>query len=617
MSLLRGALLLTALIIIAPAAAAMAQSAENVAVVINDLSPDSQRIGEHYARTRGVPPSNVLRIQTTPNDSIERDTYVRTIERPLGRAITRAALQDRLLFIVLTKGVPLRIVGTAGLQGSSASVDSELTLLYRRLTGQAVPPDGAIDNPYFLGTHELREARPFSHREHDIYLVTRLDAFTVDEALALVDRAQTPRAQGQIILDQRADPPASEIGDEWLQLAARRLTAQGHEQRVLLETTPKAVRGVDAVVGLYSWGAADPEHRTRVTGMKFVPGAIAANLASLDARTFRLPPAAWQPTASVDRAAWFEGSGDALIGDLIREGVTGVSGQVGEAFRRGAVRPEILFPAYVAGFTLAEAFYLALPTLSWQAVVVGDPLAAPFGGRRLTRGELEEDIDGTTGLPGAFSRRRIATLAATNRDVPAAALSPVVRALALLDNDDKAGAGRALAEAIKLAPRLPNWLVSLASLQEQAGEYAAAVATYQDVVSLQPGNVVALNNAAYALAVYLGKPAEALPLANRAVSLAPRVGTIIDTLAWTEHLLGEHAVAAKLLADAIRLEPRQAEIRLHAAIVYAALKQWDRADAELKEALRLDPGLETREEVRRLRQRGGPGSEARGSTQKR
>src|SRR5439155_1520651 len=45
----------------------------------------------------------------------------------------------------------------------------------------------------------------------------------------------------------------------------------------------------------------------------------------------------------------------------------------------GTARPEILFPAYRAGFTLAESFYMALPHLSWQAVVVGDPLAAPFG----------------------------------------------------------------------------------------------------------------------------------------------------------------------------------------------------------------------------------------------
>jgi tetratricopeptide (TPR) repeat protein len=337
--------------------------------------------------------------------------------------------------------------------------------------------------------------------------------------------------------------------------------------------------------------------------MQFVPGALAATLASFDARTFRAPPDAWQPTVSTDRATWVEGSGDGLIGDLIREGVTGVSGQVGEAYLRGAVRPEILFPAYVQGVTLAEAFYLAMPTLSWQSIVVGDPLTAPFAARRSTRAEPEEGPDPMTGLPGLFSRRRLSAIAALNRDVPAAALAPVVRAETLLERDDRSGAARALAEAATLAPHLANWLLVIASLQDQAGDYAAAVGTNRAILALQPTNVVALNNLAYALAVHLGKPAEALPFAKRAASLAPKAGTILDTLAWTEHLLGNDEAAAKLLAEAIRLDPRQAEIRLHAAIVYAATGSLDRAAAELEEALRRDPQLASNEDVKQLQSR--------------
>src|SRR5262245_48163659 len=81
-----------------------AQSAENVAIVINDNSADSKQIGEYYARLRSLPQSNVLRIQTSTDDAIERDAYVRTIEQPLGMAIRRAGLHDRLLYLVLTKG---------------------------------------------------------------------------------------------------------------------------------------------------------------------------------------------------------------------------------------------------------------------------------------------------------------------------------------------------------------------------------------------------------------------------------------------------------------------------------------------------------------------------------
>ena len=61
--------------------------------------------------------------------------YERQIERPIAEWITSHAAQDRILYIVLIKGVPLRIAGTPGRQGTVASVDSELTLLYRRLVG--------------------------------------------------------------------------------------------------------------------------------------------------------------------------------------------------------------------------------------------------------------------------------------------------------------------------------------------------------------------------------------------------------------------------------------------------------------------------------------------------
>ena len=47
----------------------------------------------------------------------------------------------------------------------------------------------------------------------------------------------------------------------------------------------------------------------------------------------------------------------------------------------------------------------------------------------------------------------------------------------------------------------------------------------------------------------------------------------------------------------------QAEIRLHAAIVYLADGKCDRAAVELKESLRLDSALEGRDEVRELRER--------------
>ncbi len=95
---------------------------------------------------------------------------------------------------------------------------------------------------------------------------------------------------------------------------------------------------------------------------------------STEARTFTEPPAGWTTGPWIDRSKFYAGSAQSLTGDLIRDGVTGVAGQVAEPFVDATIRPNILFPAYLSGFNLAEAFYLGMPFVSWQTVVVGDPL---------------------------------------------------------------------------------------------------------------------------------------------------------------------------------------------------------------------------------------------------
>src|SRR5205085_5713034 len=98
----------------------------------------------------------------------------------------------------------------------------------------------------------------------------------------------------------------------------------------------------------------------------------------------------------------YAGSSQSLIGDLVRAGATGVSGQVAEPFLDGAVRPDILFPAYVSGLNLAEAFYSAIPALSWQTVVLGDPLCAPFRTSGVPDADVNPRIDPDTDLQRRF-----------------------------------------------------------------------------------------------------------------------------------------------------------------------------------------------------------------------
>ena len=590
-------------VLVASGPLAWAQSPENVAVVINDNSADSQKIGQAYAAARSIPDSNVLHIRTSTEENVTRDVFLQTIEGPIGRAITRAQLQDRILYLVLTKGVPIRVVGTTGQMGTMASVDSELTLLYRRLTGVLERPEGPVLNPYFLRDREISEARTFTHHSFDIFLVSRLDAFTTDEALSLIEKAASAKAEGQVVLDQRIDAQ-NRTGDDWLQLASRRLADQGFEKQVVLETTTKPARGFMQVLGYFSWGSTDPQNRVRISGLTFAPGAIAAAFVGTDARTFREPPVAWTPTADpVNRSTWYAGSPESLIGDLIRDGVTGAAGYVQQPFLNGTVRPQILFPAYYAGFNLVEAYYLAMPFLSWQMVVVGDPLCGPFPRKVLSRSEIEEGIDELTELPALFSKRRLATASKAAGNIPERAVSLVLRSSGLILRGDTQGARRALDEALEIEPRFPTALQERALLDEAAGQHDAAIEGYRRILDVDPNHVVALNNLAYALAVHRKMPMEGLLLAKRAVTLAPTVPTVLDTLGWIQHLAGDDASAAKVMEQVAKTNVLNPDIRLHAAIIFAAVGANNAAKAQLAIALKLNPALANSAEVKQLQAR--------------
>jgi Tfp pilus assembly protein PilF len=405
------------------------------------------------------------------------------------------------------------------------------------------------------------------------------------------------------VLDQR-DALVDRTGDTWLELASKRLAEQGYADEVVLEQTPKPARNGQNVLGYASWGSTDPQNRVRSFGMAFAPGAIASVLVGSGARTFREPPVTWVPSGDpVNRASWYAGSPESLVGDLVREGVTGAVGYVSQPVLNATIRPQILFPAYAKGLSLVEAFYLAMPALSWQTVVIGDPLCAPFRGATLSRTELEDGIDAVTELPGLFSRRRTELAIRVSPGVPEEAVALTVRAETLASRGDPAGAREAVEEALQLAPRFVSAMVLGAALDESAGRRDTAIETYKQILEVDANHVAALNNLAYALAVHRKMPKEGLPFARRAIAAAPTSPTVLDTLGWIHYLLGDHASAAKLMDEVLRADTLNPEIRLHAAIVFAAAGRRPQAQTQLAIALKLNPSLSASDEVKQLQAR--------------
>jgi uncharacterized protein (TIGR03790 family) len=374
-----------------------AQRPPNVLLVINKGSNASKTIGDYYAQRRHIPAANVCSIHTHDDEEIDRRTFDHDVRLPILVCLEKGSLQDRVLYIVLTKGVPLKVKNN-GQKDDQASVDSELALLYQDLMGVPRVLPGKILNPYFAKNSGEKFVR-FSHREFPMYLVTRLDGYTVADACALIDRALAPAKEGQFVLDLPWDDNGQ--GNNWLRQAAERLKSAGiPTSRITLETTPVFLTGQKEVLGYASWGSNDRSDHVRTAGNTWVNGALMAEYVSTDARTFEPPPKDWKIGQWSDPpSTFFDGSPQSLIADYIHEGVTGAAGNVYEPYLDACVRPQILFPAYLRGLNLAESYYAAIPYLSWQTVVIGDPLTQPFPSAPLPEKEIDPPQDASTGLP--------------------------------------------------------------------------------------------------------------------------------------------------------------------------------------------------------------------------
>jgi len=346
------------------AATALGQTAENVLVVVNQSSNVSRRIGEYYIHQRQVPLANLCRIQTTDAEQIPRAVYVDEVERPVAHCLMSHRLAEKILFIATTLGVPLKIQGAGqGLATEAASVDSELTLLYRKLKGAAVRLAGPVPNPFYG-----KMQSPFEHSQFPIYLVTRLAGYDFQDAAAMIDRSLHARNLGKFVFDLKASD--SDGGNDWLREAARLLP----NDRVVLDDTSRVLYSQRDVIGYAAWGSNDRDRKQRMLGFEWLPGAIATEFVSTNGRTFARPPDSWNITTWEDHAHLFAGSPQTLTADYIHEGASGCSGHVYELYLAATPHPQYLFPAYFSGRNLAESYYLSMPSLSWQNIVVGDPL---------------------------------------------------------------------------------------------------------------------------------------------------------------------------------------------------------------------------------------------------
>jgi uncharacterized protein (TIGR03790 family) len=357
--------------------------ADQVVLVANSDAPDSVEIARHYAEVRGVPPSNIIALRMPVAETISWREFVAAVWQPLEDELVKKGWIDaiamdlfdevgrrkyavsghRIAALVVCRGVPLRIahdpllfkeVGSLTthpeFRTNQGAVDSELSLLART----DYPINAGIPNPLYGNEH------PSEYTLSQVVKVSRLDGPTAAEAMHLVDlavQAEKSGLLGRAYVDV-AGPHKN--GDRWLEATASRIAALGFDLSVSRgpETVPATAR-IDAPALYFGWYATDLNGPFGLPGFRFPPGAIAVHLHSFSAHTLRSSTEGW-------------------CGPLVARGVTGTVGNVFEPYLEYLHRPDLLMEALARGDNLVDAAYYALPVLSWQSIVIGDPLYRPF-----------------------------------------------------------------------------------------------------------------------------------------------------------------------------------------------------------------------------------------------
>ena len=511
--------------------AAWSQTADNVLLVVNDNSQDSRAIGRYYAEKRKLPAGNICRLRTAESETITREAFEREILRPVADCLRSKALQDQILYIVTTSGIPLVVEGDASPIGDLAAVDSELALVYRYLLTGTFPYHGRVENPYFAVEFKRDNFRPFIRRDYDIYLVTRLTGESAIDAVLLVDRGLAAEAEGDFFFDLASAQQSPEAG--WAQQAAESLKNAGLKATV--ENSGRMLDNLAAVQGYLCQGSADTTLSGRIPQIQWSPGAIATVLDKVTAGSRRAPGGV------LDSAS--------LAMRYIERGVTGFGGYVADPTTDGYLRPQILFPAYAAGYNLAEAFHAASRYVSWRAVILGDPLASAFSKNSLRqRNELaaafSPGIDKETGLPEQFSQRRRLYLTqkySTGKE----GVVLLLQAESAAGREEVAGALALVDKSLEQDPYIAESHLLKAQLLERSLDFTRSFDHYKKALELgQTGREMYLKLARMALD-QLKDPAKAAPFAQ-----------------WLNSRYGQTELAiAVLYADVERQSGRPEEAR--------------------------------------------------------
>ncbi len=314
--------------------------ARDIAVVINDADSASVEVGRYYARQRGIPADRVIHVRFPANQPV---MGFGDFERV--RAVLAANVGPQVQAYALAWTLPYRVECMSVTAAFAFGFDPGA---YCAEGCQTTKP-----SPYF----NSRSSAPFT--DFQLRPAMLLAGDSVEGAKRLIDRglrSDESWPEGKAYLLNTSDRSRSVRAESYERVRAALGAAYPIE-----EISANALEGKDDVmfefIGIAQLAA--------MTTNRYLDGAIADDLTSF---------------------------GGALVGydqttalQFLTAGATGSYGTSSEPcnFRQKFPEVGVVMAHYLSGETLVEAYWKSV-LMPGQGVFVGDPLARPFGGARVT-----------------------------------------------------------------------------------------------------------------------------------------------------------------------------------------------------------------------------------------
>lgn len=367
-----GAVLLT------PCPARAALTPQQVVVVYNGDSERSTAAARLYAKVRSVPEEQLVALHGLKAETaaITRKDYDTKVAEPLVNAAREHGWSwpaaegngKRMAAMVLMPDLPLKIKERVNRPvpkhpdgrpdfrvrppHDAAALDSELALL-----GGVYSLEGAINNPCF------KAATPAELNKQRVLAVCRIDG--ADDA-TVTRMIQDPAAvektglRGWVVVDEGGPYPQ---GDAQFTAAAELARKAGQplfyeNSKEMLAPCFPLMPQTAVYFGWYTDKANGPFSPSAPDTFRFAAGAVAVHLHSFSCPALR------------DTRRW--------VPALLARGAAVSAGNVDEPLLSGCLDLGVFYDRLLKGCSVAEAGLMATPQLSWQSVILGDPLYRPF-----------------------------------------------------------------------------------------------------------------------------------------------------------------------------------------------------------------------------------------------